>query len=206
MSTQPRNNSLSLRAESDAIKPDTAETDTAETEAVETEAVELAAVIPRTVEADAKTTEQFETISKILPADAETVDFSVVLSSFDASWSDYSAAIVGTLNRKGWPKEDIFSTEMAVAEAIVNGVKHGNRYDRKKNVRAACRVSDDALVIVVTDEGNGFDVKRVADPRQGEGPSRMTGRGIFIINHYMTEARHNETGNELILIKRRSDV
>ena len=157
-------------------------------------------------ESDAIVVRQFGEISQFLSVSDQTVDFSVVLCSRRGAWSDYSSSITGVMNRFGWPKEDIFSAEMSIAEAIINGMKHGNRYDEAKRVRVACRISPELLVIAVADEGDGFAVSEVADPTREAQLTRLSGRGLFIIRQYMSQVLHNETGNEMIMLKQRSPV
>lgn len=155
---------------------------------------------------DAVVVRQFGEISQILPANGETVDFSVVLSSRHGAWLDCSSSVSAVMNRFGWPKEDIFSTEMSIAEAVVNGMKHGNRYDETKRVRVACRISPEMLVIAVADEGDGFAVDDVTDPRGDDRLTCPSGRGLFIIRQYMSQVWHNKKGNEAIMLKKRSPV
>ena len=77
------------------------------------------------------------------------------------------------------------SIGIAVREAVANAIKHGNREDPAKRVEIDLGVSDDEVVIQVSDQGTGFDPQRVADPRQPENLLRPNGRGIFFMNSYM---------------------
>src|SRR5438067_1208344 len=59
---------------------------------------------------------------------------------------------------------DLFSIKLAIEEALVNAIKHGNQMDRDKKVRVAYRVAADRFDILIADEGGGFDPTEVPDP------------------------------------------
>ena len=54
-------------------------------------------------------------------------------------------------------EHEIFSIRLALEEALVNAIKHGNQMDRAKKVRVAYRVLADRFEVHITDEGPGFD-------------------------------------------------
>ena len=54
-----------------------------------------------------------------------------------------------------WLEHDIFSIHLALEEALVNAIEHGNRSDPAKQVRVCCRMSPELVRIVVGDEGQG---------------------------------------------------
>jgi serine/threonine-protein kinase RsbW len=96
---------------------------------------------------------------------------------------------------------DLFSIKLALEEALVNAIKHGNQYDRSKQVEIAYRISADRFEIVITDEGHGFDPADVPDPTAVENLERPCGRGLMLMRHYMTEVAYNERGNSVIMAK-----
>src|SRR5690348_6660449 len=63
--------------------------------------------------------------------------------------------------RLGYPDEDIFAVRLALDEALVNAVKHGNRSDPNKQVRVRYRITAERVLMVVADDGPGFDPARV---------------------------------------------
>jgi serine/threonine-protein kinase RsbW len=95
---------------------------------------------------------------------------------------------------------------MAVREAIVNAVVHGNDYDPHKQINASFETTSDSLVIRIADEGPGLDPDSVPDPLAPENILRGSGRGIFLIRAFMDEVhfRQLHPGTELTLIKRRT--
>src|SRR5216684_3170056 len=69
-------------------------------------------------------------------------------------------------------EKDIFSIKLALEEALVNAIKHGNNFDRNKKVRIAYSVNSERFDICITDEGNGFDPSDVPDPTAVENLER----------------------------------
>jgi serine/threonine-protein kinase RsbW len=96
---------------------------------------------------------------------------------------------------------DLFSIKLALEEALVNAIKHGNQYDRSKNVAISYRISPDRFEIVITDDGPGFDPADVPDPTAVENLERPCGRGLMLMRHYMTEVAYNERGNSVSMSK-----
>jgi serine/threonine-protein kinase RsbW len=100
-------------------------------------------------------------------------------------------------------EDEAFRIAMAVREAAVNAVLHGNSYDPEKRVTASFETTDDALVIRIADQGKGLDPDTLPDPLAPENLLRGSGRGIFLIRSFMDEVhfRQLHPGTELTLIK-----
>src|SRR5687768_2329880 len=62
-----------------------------------------------------------------------------------------------------WVQHDIFGIHLAMEEALVNAIKHGNRHDVNKRVHICCKLSTQRLWIRIADEGPGFNPENVAD-------------------------------------------
>ena len=92
---------------------------------------------------------------------------------------------------------------MAVREAAVNAVLHGNAYDPGKKVRIAFENTADSLVITIADEGKGLSPDKIPDPLAPENLLKQSGRGIFLIKSFMDEVRFRplEPGTEITLVK-----
>src|SRR5437879_3742452 len=75
-------------------------------------------------------------------------------------------------------EKEIFSIKLALEEALVNAIKHGNQFDRSKKVRIAYNVLPERFDICITDEGCGFDPTEVPDPTAIENLERPCGRGL----------------------------
>ena len=93
---------------------------------------------------------------------------------------------------------------LAVREAMVNAVAHGNKYDAEKQVRLVLETRADSLRITIVDQGEGFDLNRVPDPTQGENLMRGSGRGLLLIQTFVDEFTVKKTtagGAEVTLVK-----
>ena len=86
---------------------------------------------------------------------------------------------------------------IAVWEALVNAVTHGNRHDtsRKVYVQYACE-SDDSLSILIRDEGDGFDPSIVPIPKDMGQDSK---RGIHLMTSCMDEVQFRRNGTEVYM-------
>lgn len=91
---------------------------------------------------------------------------------------------------------------IALDEAFVNAVKHGNKFDAAKNVRITAEVSPKEARFTVEDEGDGFDVNAIPDPLDPVNLFKTSGRGVLLIHNIMDEVKYNERGNRLEMIKR----
>ena len=99
---------------------------------------------------------------------------------------------------------DIFAIKLAVEEAIVNAIKHGNQLDSAKRVRVHYSIDDELFAITITDEGIGFNPEEVPDPREECNLDRPCGRGVFIIRHFMSTVEYQGRGNIVAMTKERS--
>lgn len=94
---------------------------------------------------------------------------------------------------------------IALDEAIVNAIKHGNKSDSRKAVHIVAEFSVEGVRFTVADEGTGFELEKVPDPTQ---PCRLlepNGRGLLLIRHIMDEVCFNQSGNRLEMFKRASN-
>jgi serine/threonine-protein kinase RsbW len=114
-------------------------------------------------------------------------------------------AVVAALEALGYPRKDLFAVRLALEEALVNAVKHGNRGDPAKEARLRYHARADFVLLEVEDEGAGFDPTAVPDPLAPENLEQPSGRGLFLIRKYMTWMEHNERGNCVVLCKHRGE-
>ena len=104
----------------------------------------------------------------------------------------------------GFGDEDVMKISMAVREAAVNAVLHGNGYDPGKKVTLAFERTAENLIITIRDQGKGLDVSKIPDPLAPDNLLKTSGRGIFLIRSFMDEVQisPSQTGTEIKLIKR----
>jgi serine/threonine-protein kinase RsbW len=113
--------------------------------------------------------------------------------------------VLGQLEEQRWSSHEAFSVRMALEEAIVNAIKHGNRLDGRKKVSVVCKMSSVRLWIKITDEGPGFDPQQVPDPTDPENLENPSGRGIMLMRSYMTRVEYNDIGNVVEMEKERAN-
>ena len=103
----------------------------------------------------------------------------------------------------GLDEDERFRIAMAVREAAVNAVLHGNEYDPSKTMTVSMENNGTSLVFKIADQGKGVDPDTLPDPLAPENLLRGTGRGIFLIRSFMDEVhfRHLNPGTELTLVK-----
>jgi serine/threonine-protein kinase RsbW len=128
---------------------------------------------------------------------------SFALSSTMESVSEVEAAADKLAAEAGLDEDERFRLAMAVREAAVNAVLHGNDYDPSKRITASFENNGKSLIITVADEGIGLDPATLPDPLAPENLLRGTGRGIFLIRSFMDEVhfRQLHPGTELTLVK-----
>jgi serine/threonine-protein kinase RsbW len=93
--------------------------------------------------------------------------------------------------KMGFDEDDASWIELAVREAVVNAIKHGNHYLADKQVDVQFLVGQDAMTIHVRDCGEGFDPTRLPDPLDPENLLNPTGRGILWMRTFMDEVEYS---------------
>jgi len=128
---------------------------------------------------------------------------SFTLSSSMESVSEVETAADKLAIEAGLDEDERFRVAMAVREAAVNAVRHGNDYDPAKQNTASFENTGKSLVITIADEGKGLNPETIPDPLAPENLLRGTGRGIFLIRSLMDEVhfRQLHPGTELTLVK-----
>lgn len=111
--------------------------------------------------------------------------------------------IVENLQRIGWQESELFGVHMALEEAIINAIKHGNKESDEKEVHVCVEASSQSFFLRVTDQGDGFDPAAVPDCTLDENLELGSGRGLMLMNHYMDLVQYNEQGNSLEIRKSR---
>ncbi len=94
---------------------------------------------------------------------------------------------------------------VALDEAFVNAIKHGNKFDANKIVRISAEVSPTEARFTIEDEGEGFNVSEIPDPTNPENLFKTSGRGVLFIHNIMDEVSYNSRGNRLTMIKRKEN-
>ena len=121
----------------------------------------------------------------------------------------------------------LIQTTMALREAIINAMEHGNlqldsalresddnsyhvmseqrRRERPycdRRVHITARETRDEAVYVIRDEGPGFDTSKLPDPTEPANMERRSGRGLLLMRAFMSDVLYNKAGNEVTLVRR----
>ena len=126
---------------------------------------------------------------------------SLTVQSTPSALEEPCCRILSTLEEKGFGRDDIFAVHLAVEEAFLNAVKHGNKMDPAKSVMIEYAVDPEKVEIRMTDEGPGFDPATIPDPRVGENLYRPEGRGLLLISAYMHVVEYSDRGNSLRMVR-----
>ena len=113
--------------------------------------------------------------------------------------------LIDAMTEREWPAADLFRTQLAYEEAIVNAIRHGNGCDETKTVTVEMKCDDDRVWIRIADQGTGFDPDSVPDPREGDLLEAPGGRGVLLIKEIMSEVHYNDRGNEITMVKIKGD-
>lgn len=112
--------------------------------------------------------------------------------------------IEAALHAAGYGDQDVFYIKLAMEEALVNAIKHGNQLDPAKKVFVSYTVAADRFDCKIADEGPGFDPGEVPDPTLPENLDRPCGRGLFLIRRFMTDVTYHGKGNVVTMSKVRA--
>ncbi len=127
-------------------------------------------------------------------------DFPSVYGKGDSFVND----VLDEMPKWSWSDQEVFAVNMAMIEAINNAIEHGNKQDPQKLVHVSCRISSRHIAIVVRDEGEGFDLKKIPDPRTEERMDIPSGRGILLMRSFMSNVKFEGKRNELYMEKYRN--
>ncbi len=111
------------------------------------------------------------------------------------------AEILAALQLHGWGADDRFGIQMAMEEALMNAIKHGNGCDPTKMVDINLGFDDRKFEATISDYGCGFDPDGVPDPTADENLGKTCGRGVMLMKNFVDSVKYNDCGNEVMMIK-----
>jgi serine/threonine-protein kinase RsbW len=135
-------------------------------------------------------------------SDKSILQVDVLVSSRIEAVSPVVDHLMRLLKKTCCAPEQEFAVETALREALVNAVLHGNHRDARKKVRVCCSCQrDGSVLMIIRDEGEGFDPAKVPSPLAGENVLAEHGRGIYLINLLTDEVRFERGGTEIRIRK-----
>ena len=114
---------------------------------------------------------------------------------------EVSKELIVMLKDKNVSEEVIFDVHVGFEEALRNAMIHGNKSHSQKKVKIETEITDEWVVIIVEDEGEGFDLASLPDPTIEENLLKESGRGVYLIRHLMDEVRYENNGRRVIMKK-----
>jgi len=144
---------------------------------------------------------------KLSDKQKEILPFLVVNFCFDIpSDVNYIKSVIHHIyqgaKQLGFPEQEFtMRVRLAIDEAVGNAIRHGNKRDKNKRVKIDVQISPEKLQVKIIDEGDGFDVSNIPDPKDPENLHNEGGRGVLLMGYYMDEIKYNAKGNEVVLVK-----
>jgi serine/threonine-protein kinase RsbW len=97
-----------------------------------------------------------------------------------------------------------FRLRVLLSEALTNGILFGASGDPGRRVRIAAELTEQTILLEVTDDGPGFDPAEVPDPTSPPAVRRPIGRGLFLIRSLADRVEFNQQGNTIWMTLPRS--
>jgi serine/threonine-protein kinase RsbW len=110
--------------------------------------------------------------------------------------------LLGRVSKLGIVVPENSNLFIALDEAFVNAVRHGNKNDPTKLLKVTAELSPREACFTVEDEGEGFDVGAIPDPCDPDNLFKTSGRGVLLIHNIMDEVEYNAQGNRVKMVKR----
>jgi serine/threonine-protein kinase RsbW len=104
----------------------------------------------------------------------------------------------------GFDEDDQYKIGLAVHEGVMNAFQYGNKQRRERKIHVMFEMHEDKLVIHVIDQGAGFRIEDVPDPRDDENVLGDSGRGVLLMKAFMDEVdvvSSSSGGAELVMAK-----
>jgi serine/threonine-protein kinase RsbW len=97
--------------------------------------------------------------------------------------------------KMGFSDDRVSDLKTAVAEACINAMEHGNRFDSSTSLGVTLTTGPSALEVAVRDEGEGISdvsVPSMEAKVEGQDESKR-GWGIFLIDNLMDEVHYESS-------------
>lgn len=130
--------------------------------------------------------------------------FELAIPSDTTVAQEVQERIVAELEKRNYTSRDVFGVRLSLEEAITNAIRHGNGNDKSLKVKIKCEISNEMMRVEIEDEGPGFTPSDVPDPTSDENLELAGGRGVLLMEAYMTKVEYNAKGNKVLLEKART--
>ena len=134
---------------------------------------------------------------------SDPLKFDIILHEMRVDVERVQQLVAAALQARGYDADALFAVRLCLEEALVNGFRHGNRFQPGLVVRFWATIGSDEATFEVEDEGEGFDPAGVPDPTADENLEIPSGRGIMLMRAYMSEVEYIGSGNRIRMVFRR---
>ena len=123
-------------------------------------------------------------------------------STFELKSSLQLSDFVEILLEPLYKYQHLYLIRLGLHEALVNAVKHGNKFDSSKIIKVKRIITPHWWVWIIQDQGQGMELekRKFALPKRTDS---VSGRGLFIINECFDDVRWSPKGNKLQLALKR---
>ena len=128
-----------------------------------------------------------------LPGNRESMDF-------------VQQSILDTMETLEYGERDLFAVRIAVEEAIANAVLHGHQGDQNRLFEITWSISSEIVTVTVCDEGRGYDAEAVPDPTADENLTLPSGRGLAMINAFMSDVKITDKGRRIEMTREKEKL
>ena len=129
------------------------------------------------------------------------INRSVAIESRPSAIVEVCEQLLSEIKANDFSEEDVFAVHLALEEAFINAIKHGNKMDPSQKVKIDYSVGMDKVEVSMADLGNGFDPDLIPDPRIGKNLYKTEGRGLLLMRSYMDVVEFNERGNGVRMVR-----
>lgn len=129
--------------------------------------------------------------------------FHFVIPSDLAGMRTVQSEIMASVRAHGFDDDASHAVRLALEETLINAIKHGNKLNPKKRVTVDGAVTDREIEITIQDEGNGFVREDVPDPLHEDNLEKPSGRGLLLIESYMTSVKYSDGGRRVTMTRKK---
>ena len=120
-----------------------------------------------------------------------------------AAAREFQQQIDDSLEEFGWSDSDRYSVRLALEEALINAIRHGNRLDPEARVSIQFCVESDSVEVRISDQGPGLRPESVPNPLLPENLERPSGRGLLLIRCSMCRVEFCDGGRTIVMCRNR---
>jgi len=128
-------------------------------------------------------------------------NFSLTIKSERSEILKFEKVLEDINGEFGLEHDRFINAQIAISEALVNAIVHGNKENPEKSVYINIDYDNTSLQIKIRDEGKGFKMEEIPDPTKNDNLLKEHGRGLYIIKSLVDkfECNSSEKGTEFVI-------